>query len=134
MSSFYVRQVVEGWLEDAAMAVPYYQTINEENNPQDDIWATADFTSSLRDTITFCQGITSEEGEVEVQYFGLPGIGYSALIQAIEADMVTLMAQRDPQGKLVLMNRSAPFETSVGSAKSMYGLSIYIDYQYYEQE
>ena len=132
MSSLYVRELVEGWLEDPAMTVPYFPTINVEQNPQDDIWMTADFTASLRDTITYCQGQTSEEGEVELMFFGQPGIGYTALIQAIEADMVTLMAQRDPLNKMVLVNRSAPLETSSGSAKAMYGLSIYIDYQYFE--
>jgi len=132
MSSHYVRSLVEGWLKDVAMAVPYYLTINTEQDPQDDIWCTADFSSSYRDTLTFCEGLTTEEGEVEVQYFGLPGKGYEDLIQAVEADMITLMAQRDPQGKCVLMRRSAPYETSGGSARAMYGVSIYVDYQLFE--
>jgi len=132
MSSNYVRVLVEGWLKDVAMTVPYYLTINTEENPQEDQWCTADFSSNYRDRLTFCEGLTSEEGEVEIQYFGLPGTGYSALILAVEADMITLMAQRDPQGKCVLVRRSAPFETSSGSAKQMYGLSIYVDYQLYE--
>ena len=132
MSSLYVRNMVTGWLEDPAMAVPFYATINYEENPQDDMWMTADFSSDFRETTTYCNDQTFEEGEVELQYFGLPGKGYEALITAIEADMVTLMAQRDPQGKMVILRRSAPFETSSGSAKAMYGLSIYLDYQLYE--
>ncbi len=132
MSSRYVRVLVEGWLKDVTMGVPYYLTINTEEDPQDDVWCTVDFSASFRDTITFCEGHTTEEGEVEIQYFGLPGKGYDTLIQAIETDMITLMAQRDPQGKMVLMRRSAPFETSGGSAKTMYGLSIYVDYQLFE--
>lgn len=132
MSSSYVRTLVEGWMKDAGMAVPYYATINEEQNPQDELWCTVDFTSDYRDVITFCEGMTTEEGEVEVQYFGRAGIGDDTLIQALEADMITLMAQRDPQGKCVLIRRSAPFETSSGSADQMYSLSVYIDYQFYE--
>jgi len=132
MSSFYVRQMMEGWLQDAGMVIPYYPTINEGQDPQDAMYCTLKFSSSFRDTITFCQGDTSEEGEVEVIYFGQAGIGYNALIQALEADMITLMAQRDLTGKLTLVRRSAPFEFSGGSAGQMYGLSIYIDYTLYE--
>jgi len=132
MSSRYVRTLVKGWLLDPEMSVPYYQTINEEQNPQDQIWCTADFSSSFRDVITFCNGEISEEGEIEIEYFGLPGIGDDTLIQALEADMVILMARIDPQGKCTLMRRSAPFETSGGSAKLMYGLSVYVDYQLFE--
>lgn len=132
MSSFYVRQMVETWLKDPAMVIPYYDTINEEQDPQDDMYCTGRFNSSFRETTTFCQGNTLEEGEVEVTYFGQAGIGDNALIQALEADMVTLMAQRDPDTKLTLTQRSAPFEFSGGSAGQKYGLSIYIDYQLYE--
>lgn len=132
MSSYYVRSLIEGWLKDQAMSVPYYPTINEEQNPTDDIWCTADFTSNYRDVMTFCEGLTTEEGEVEIEYFGKAGIGDDSLIQAIEADMLILMAQRDPNSKCILMRRSAPFETSGGSAMMMYGLSIYVDYQLYE--
>ena len=114
------------------MVVPYYPTLNEEQNPKDDNYCTARFTSSFRETITFCQGDKLEEGEIEVIYFGKPGIGDNALIQALEADMITMMAQRDPATKLTLTQRSAPFEFSGGSALARYGQSVYIDYVYYE--
>jgi hypothetical protein len=132
MSSGYVRTLIEGWLNDAAMDVPYYPTANLEQNPTDDIWCTADFSSNFRDFMTYCDGMVIEEGEVEVRYLGLPGIGYSTLLAALEADMITLMAQRDPGGKCVLMSRSAPFESSGGTATLQYGLSVYMDYQYFE--
>ena len=124
--------MVEGWLKDVSMAVPYYPTINEEQDPQDIMWCSADFSSSLRDTLTYCQGKTSEEGEVRVVYFGQAGVGEDILIAALEADMVLLMANRDPSDKLVLMQRSAPFEFGGGSAERWYGLSVYVDYQFYE--
>lgn len=132
MSTLYVRTLVEGWLNDVAMNVPYYPTINEEQNPSDAIWCTAKFNSDFRDVITFCRGNTTEEGDIEIEYFGLPGIGDDALLTALEADMITLMSQRDPAGKCVLLRRSAPFETSGGSASLLYGLSIFVDYQLYE--
>ena len=132
MSSKYVRDMVETWLEDVAMAVPYYPTVNEEKNPVETQWCTADFSGSVRDTLTFCNGITNEEGEIEVVYFGQAGVGVDALLTAIEADMLIIMAKRDPAYKLVLLQRSAPFEFSGGSASRHYGMSIYVDYQYFE--
>jgi hypothetical protein len=130
MSSLYVRTVTEGWMKDAAMLVPYYETINMENNPKDSVWCTCDFSSTFREKLTFCDGANSEEGEVEIVYFGSPGIGYQSLLQALETEMITLMSQRD--SKLSLTSRSAPFEYSGGSADKMYALSVYVDYQYYE--
>ena len=115
------------------MAVPYYDTVNKEQNPQDDMWCTADFSSEFREIITFCaEGAVREDGEIEIRFAGLPGVGSTALLQAIESDMVTLMAQRDPNHKLVLTQRSAPYEVSSGTAKLMYELSVFVDYQLHE--
>jgi len=130
MSSGYVRTLVETWLNE--LTVPYYPTVNEDQNPQDDIWCTAEFSSAFRESTTFCGGYTTEEGDVEVVYWGRPGIGEDTLIAALEADMVILMAKRDLTQKLVLLNRTAPFEYTSGSAEEGYGLSVEIDYQLYE--
>ena len=132
MSSLYVRQQVETWLQDAAMTTPYYPTINEDQNPTDAMWVTADFDANFREVLAFCDGEVREEGDIELVYQGPPGTGYTALITAIEADMKTLMAQRDASGKLVLTNRSAPFEYSNGDADLNYELAITIEYSYYE--
>ena len=104
MSSWYVRALIESWLNDPVMNVPYYSTINEEQNPQDDTWCTADFGDSFREILTFCDGNVREEGEIEVIYYGQPGIGYDALITDIEADVGELMKKRDPTGKMVIIN------------------------------
>jgi hypothetical protein len=132
VSSLYVRQKFEQWLQDAALSVPFYPTINEEQNPADDIWCTAQFTSGYRDVLTFCNGIVSEDGEVEVVYFGRPGVGYNSLLAAVEADVNLLAAMTDTSGKLVINGRSAPFEFSLGSARKDYSLSVFFDYSYFE--
>ena len=115
------------------MAVPFYPTINEEQNPADTAWVTAEFSSTFRVSQTFCDGVTREEGDIELVYVSLAGVGYDELIQAIETDMAVLMAQRDDTGNLVLMNRSAPFEYSQGSAAQNYAVSVEIEYQLYNQ-
>ena len=113
------------------MSVPFYGTINEDQNPRDDMWFTASFGSTWRETMTFCEGMKLEEGEIELVFFGRPGVGYNDLLTAIEADMVVLMAQKDPNGRLVLTEQSAPFEYSGGSANEEYSLSVFVDYQFY---
>lgn len=132
MSSLYVRQTVRGWLADPAMATPFYNTTNEEQAPNDAIWCTLDFGYADRERLTFCQGDISEEGEFEVVYLGRPGVGDVALLTAAEADMKTLMAQRDPSNKLILTARSAPDEFTQGDAQLEYGVSFSVDYTYYE--
>lgn len=132
MSSLYVRQQVRGWLSDPAMTVPFYNTINEEQAPNDPIWATVDFSYSDREVLTFCGGDVSEEGEFEVVYLGQPGTGDVALLTAAEADIKTLMAQRDPSNKLILTSRSAPDEFTQGDAQLEYGVSFFVEYTYYE--
>ena len=131
MSSLAVRQLFETWLQDPAMQTRYYPTVNQAQNPADDIWFTATFDSISRETVTFCEGSEIEDGEVELVYFGLPGEGYSAVIAAIEADMNVLMAKTDPTGRLVLGDRSAPFEYSGGTADEEYSVSVYVEYQYF---
>lgn len=131
MSSLYVRNLVEQWLNDPAMNTPYYPTVNYEQNPTDNYWFTAEFDHLYREAMTFCDGKTSEEGEIELVFFGPAGEGYTNLISAVETDIVTLMAQRDPAQKLTLVSRSAAFESSGGDAGQDYSVSIFIDYIYY---
>ena len=56
MSSSYVRETVRAWLSDASMSVPFYDTVNTDQNPMEDIWVTADFDSLFREKSTFCAG------------------------------------------------------------------------------
>ena len=114
------------------MSVPFYPSINTNQNPTDAIWVTASFGSSYRETLTFCNGMAMEDGEVELIYFGPPGTGYNAVITAMETDLAVLMAQRDPNGKVVLTGRSAPFEYSAGDADREFSVSVFVEYQFYE--
>lgn len=132
MASLYVRQKVRGWLGDPSMTVPFYNTTNEEQTPADNIWCTLDFGFSEREVQTFCRGLISEDGEFEVVYFGQPGIGDVALLQAAEADMTTLMAQTDPTFKLALTQCSAPEEFTDGDAGMEYGVAFQVEYSYFK--
>lgn len=132
MSSRYVRQMFEQWLQDPSLEVPYYPTINKEQNPRDDKWCTAEFNPSYREVMTFCNNMVSEDGEVEVIYEGKAGIGYDDLILSVERDIKLIENMSDPAEKLVITNRSAPTEFSAGSADRHYSLSVFFEYQYFE--
>lgn len=132
MSSRYVRQQFETWLNNAGFVTPFYSSINQEVNPKDAIWVTADYAPGYREVLTFCDGVVSEDGEVELIFMGQPGQGYDAVIQALERDVNWLMQQKDPGGKLVLTNRSSPYEYTAGDAGLQYSMSVYVEYSYYE--
>lgn len=132
MASLYVRQKVRGWLQDPTMTVPFYNTTNEEQSPTDPIWCTLEFNYADREVITMCGGDIEEEGEFEVVYLGQPGVGDVALLTAAEADIKTLMAQRDSSNKLTLTVANAPEEFTQGDAQMEYGVSFSIEYSYYE--
>ena len=119
-------------MQDPAMTVPFYNTTNEEQSPSDDIWATLEFNFADRETLTFCRDTTEEQGEFEVVYLGQPGIGDVALLTAAEADIKTLMAQRDPTNKLILTQSNPPEEFTQGDAQMEYGVAFSIEYSYYE--
>lgn len=130
MSSLYIRTTFEAWMNDATMVVPFYSTINENQNPTDDIWVTVEYNPSGRDTLTYCGNETREDGDIDVIYTGPAGTGYSTLLAAAEADIKTLMAFRDANNKLILLSAGPPEEFSNGDADMGYEINFAIAYQY----
>lgn len=132
MSSSYVRETVRAWLSDSSMNVPFYNTVNTDQNPTEDIWVTADFDSIFRERSTFCAGSWVEEGDVTLVFTGLPGVGDGPLLAAAEADVILLMAMRDPNERLSLTSVSAANEYSGGSANQGYQVEFTVDYTFNE--
>mgnify|MGYP000582976007 CR=1 FL=1 len=132
MSSSYVRETVRAWLSDSSMSVPFYNTVNTDQNPPEDIWVTADFDSIFRERSTFCAGSWVEEGDVTLVFTGLPGVGDGPLLAAAEADVILLMAMRDPNERLSLTSVSAANEYSGGSANQGYQVEFTVDYTFNE--
>ncbi len=128
MASSYVRNTFRNWLNDASLAVPFYDTINQEQNPSDPIWCTVDFIPYERDQITYC-GDVAERGFAEVIYYGSPGVGDAALLAAVEADILIIDGLVD--AKLTKDSMTAPNEYSNGDAEKDYILSVEIEYTYY---
>ena len=132
MSALYVRQTVREWLARPEFTVPFYDTVNKEQNPSDEVWATASFDASFRERLTFCENSWIEEGDINVVYTGLPGVGDAVVLAAAEADMVTLMSIRDPNDKVRLTAVDPPREASAGSVNQGYQISYLVEYEYQE--
>ena len=131
MSSFYVRSTVKTWAELPAVAAiaPFYDTINFEVIPRDDIWFTAEFEPEFDELMTVC-GDINEEGLINFIFQGNPGVGDSDLLIAAETAVDEILKQADPTGDLVLGKRYAPEEYSGGTATNVYEVSVSVEYVY----
>ena len=127
MSSLYVRQKIREWSALPAVGVPFYDTINFEENPTDDIWFTVEFEPEYSEKTTYC-GDMSEEGLITFVFQTRPGVGDEALITAAESAVAEILAQDDPSGVLTLEMAYAPDEYTGGSADTGYRVSISVDY------
>ena len=132
MSSKYVRDKFRSWFNNELFDSPYYDTINQDQNPADDIWVTAEFEVSFREKRTFCEGSWEEEGEVSLMFNGIAGVGDGALLAASEKDIKTLLAFRDDTGQLKIDRVGGVNEFSRGTANMGYQLEYVIEYTYLE--
>jgi hypothetical protein len=133
MSDLYVRRQIREWMNDPAMEIPYYDTVNAATNPLDDIWVTAYFNSISREKLTYCEGSWLEDGDVSIIYNGLPGVGDEAIFMAAEKDINTFMSQRDATRQLVITSRSAINDFSGGSTNQAYQIEIIVSYEFQEK-
>lgn len=107
MSSHYVRTTVKNWVKGGT--VPFYDTVNVEQNPTDPIWLTLDWGIPFRTVDTFCRE-TTEEGTIAFVFFGNAGIGDDDLLAAAETFMDAVMLKSDTSGRLVLLDQGAAFD------------------------
>ena len=132
MSDLYVRKQIRTWMNDPAMEIPFYDTVNAATNPQEDIWVTADFNAISREKLTYCEGSWTEDGDVSLIYNGLPGVGDEEIFMAAEKDIKVFMSQRDATRQLVITSRSAINDFSGGGTNQAYQIEIIVSYQYQE--
>jgi len=132
VSSLYVRNLFRSWLGDPSMAVAFYDTVNQEQNPVEETWVTADFQSTFRERVTFCESSWKEEGEVVLVYTGTPGVGDGELLAIAETDIKTLLAFRDATRQLIVVGVQGVSEFSGGSANAGYQIEYVLEYEYTE--
>jgi len=128
MSSSYVRTFFRNLAP--GIGCPWYETVNQDQNPTDPVWATFEFNAEYSALLSFC-GNTAEEGTVDVVVSAQPGSGDAAAIQAVENAATYLMQQQDATGRLVLLSSQPPDEFSSGSADRTYRVVVGINYRFY---
>jgi hypothetical protein len=128
MASFAVRQKVREWLGDVANPVKFFDTINFDRRPVDDVWCTVSFGAGDQNPINYCRD-TIEDGAFTVIVYGRPGVGDITVIPAIESIAAFLMAQTDVN--LKLLSHSSPFEFTLGDGVPRYGAEMLFNYERY---
>lgn len=107
MSSRYVRTTVQNWLRQGN--VPFYPTVNVEQNPTDDAWCTVMWAFGDKQVDTYCR-TTTEYGTFNVIFFGIAGIGDDTLLSIAEPEMELLLLRQDPNNRLVLLEYNSPVD------------------------
>lgn len=123
-----IRDQVETWL--TAAGTPFYPTINEEQEPDDDVWMTVIYGFSFIGDKTFCDGRV-ENGTFTVVHYGNPGLGWRPVLQQAEAVNTYLRGVVDPIGKLVITNFGFPIEFTTGDGVPWYGVEIIYQFSFF---
>ena len=129
MSAKYIREKVRQWCNAAAGAtgVPFYDTINQNTNPQDDVWFSVQFLAQFHEG-NFCDREYMERGLIILIVVAQPGLGDIPCLDAIEAIIPDMMGRQD--AKLSLQSYEPIQEETEGSADNRYRLSVDITYVY----
>ena len=129
MSCWFVRDSVRTWCGEvaAAVSVPFYDTINREQNPTDNVWWSVVFEGGEREG-TYCAEEYNEEGLITIIVQARPGIGDQEAIQAIELIIDELHVKKNNQ--LTLEFPGSHFEDTFGSADREYRVGAVLPYLY----
>ena len=129
MSASYVRNLVRTWCGQtaAAVSVPFFDTVNQEQKPTDDRWFSVRFGADYHEG-NFCEAAFLENGFIEVMVFARAGTGDIQAVVALEAIVPDLMSKVDPSNRLKLESYEPIREASDGSAESHYRVSSAINY------
>ena len=132
MSASYVRKTARQWANEVSalfVQYPYYDTINLEQDPPEDIWWSLEFISDFMEG-TFCRPGYIERGIIVVTVMAAPGTGDADAITAMEDIVPQMMAKIDPTQRLVIERYEPLEEASGGSAGKHYRVSVALEYQH----
>ena len=125
MSSRAVRQFARAAV--ATVGVPYVDTINFAQNMPAPTWCTLAFLTYGNEKLSFCDD-REETGSISLVFFGAPGVGDDALLQAGEAAAAKFFAYTDPNNKVVLTTQSAAIDYQ--AAGDVPQFAIQFDFEY----
>jgi hypothetical protein len=126
MSTLAARTLVHGWA--AAQALPFYDTVNVEQNPTDPIWFTIEWDGAYGDPLTYC-GDKLLEGSFSLVFFTRPGGTAIPLLAAAEPVVKNFMTSVDPGGKLVLLDNGVAEDFWSGGDAPLFGIAFRVTYE-----
>lgn len=129
MSRKYVRDTARQWIVASSPEIPFYDTINIEENPVEPYWCTLEFNHEYTDTNTYCNS-QEEHGVIDIVVSGQPGEGDDTVLEYATMIAENFMKNKDPNGKLTLLNDQAPEEFTGGDANKYYQVNVGIEYIY----
>jgi hypothetical protein len=125
MSSVAIRRKMETFA--AGLGVPYYPTINEEQNPTDPLWMSLDFSGEYSEKTTFCND-QLEVGQIEFLFFANPGVGEQIIFSSIERVLNQVNLYQDDN---LVLGAVQPLDDNNGSAENRwFEISCRVDYSY----
>jgi hypothetical protein len=125
MSSVAIRRKMETFA--AGLGVPYYPTINEEQNPTDPLWMSLDFSGEYSEKTTFCDD-QLEVGQIEFLFFANPGVGEQSVFSFIERVMNQVNLYQDDN---LVLGAVQPLDDNGGSAENRwFEISCRVDSSY----
>ena len=129
MSAGAVRSQIRTWAAEVATStgVPFYDTVNVEVNPTENVWWTVEFNAEFHEG-TFCEPGYIEQGFIDCIVIAQPGRGDTAAIAALEQIVPTLMAKTG--SKVELVSYEPIGEMTNGSADQTYRVRSIINYAY----
>ena len=134
MSRLAVRLAVEAELNTFLSAqvppVPYYKTINERQQPREDLWVSAEFFADYVERMCYAGEKRVEFGSVDINVFLKAGQGYVPAVRLADAigDHFNVL---DLGGGVEIINVYGVDETTTGDANPLYGVTLSLDYQFY---
>lgn len=131
MSTKYVRTLFRQWCNEVAVSesIPFYDTINIEQDPDEDVWFTVEFFAEDREGM-YCDKAYQEYGSITVVVIAQPGTGDDGAITALEAIVPALWVKKDPNNMFWLEKWLPSFEDSAGSADREYRIGAIFQYRH----
>ena len=127
MSSRAVRQFARAAV--ATVGVPYVDTINLAQNMPTPTWCTLSFLTYANEKLSYCDD-REETGAISLVFFGAPGVGDDALLQAAEAAAAKFYVYKDPAIKVTLTTQAAPIEFTPAGDVPQFAVSIDFEYSH----
>lgn len=133
MSSLTVRNVIRSalsaYLSGLGVPFPFYDTINETQQPNDNLWCSVDFIALSNEHNCYDGTRRIERGIATISIYGRPGVG--DLLTTAAAELMRDYFDGFSSSGVVVMNVIPSNEITSGSAQNYYGVEIQLEYDYY---